>query len=124
VPKSYDTTNLFCAGHSYLAGSGTTAVDSSDSRIAGTLSGTSWTTAGKYGNALSFNGNTSYVNLGNPAVLAVTGSMTWTAWVHATGTPSDDGQIIARSKSDFKRNAVSSVVLERRRSGPCFRLNR
>ena len=27
----------------------------------------------------------------------MTGSMTWSAWVYATGTPADDGQIVAKS---------------------------
>ena len=85
------------AAYSFNAGSGTTAVDSSGSGITGTLSGATWTTAGKYGSALSFNGNNGYVNLGNPAALATTGSMTWTAWVYAAANPSDDGQIVARS---------------------------
>jgi hypothetical protein len=85
------------AAYSFNAGSGTTAADSSGSGIPGTLSGAAWTTAGKYGNALSFNGTSSYVNLGNPAALSGTGSMTWAAWVKATGTPPDDGQIISKS---------------------------
>ena len=37
------------------------------------------------------------MDLGNPADLQLTGSMTWSAWVYATGTPADDGQIIAKS---------------------------
>src|SRR6185436_12690110 len=55
-----------------------------------------WTT-GKYGRALSFNGSTSYVDLGNPTSLQITGSMTWSAWVNAAADPADDGQIIAKS---------------------------
>ena len=42
-------------------------------------------------------GKNSYVNLGLPASFQSTGSMTWSAWVYATGNPSDDGQIIAMS---------------------------
>src|SRR6185295_15657093 len=41
--------------------------------------------------------SSNYVNLGNPAALGTTGSMTWAAWVKATSTPADDGQIIAKS---------------------------
>src|SRR5206468_3119683 len=52
---------------------------------------------GKNGNALSFNGSTSYVDLGNPAPLQITGSMTWSAWVKAAANPADDGQIVAKS---------------------------
>ena len=85
------------AAYSFDAGSGTTLADVSGDGNAGTIVGATWTTAGKYGNALSFNGATSYVDLGNPADLQLTGSMTWSAWVYATGTPADDGQIIAKS---------------------------
>src|SRR5205807_1237707 len=63
----------------------------------GTLSGASWTNAGKYGQALSFNGSTSYVDLGNAADLQLTGSMTVSAWIFATANPPDDGQIVSKS---------------------------
>jgi len=46
---------------------------------------------------LSFNGSSSYVDLGNPALLQLTGSMTWSAWVKAAANPADDGQIVAKS---------------------------
>ena len=61
------------------------------------IQGATWTTTGKHGKALSFNGSSSYVDLGNPAVLQITSSMTWSAWVNASGNPPNDGQIIARS---------------------------
>ncbi len=78
-------------------GSGSTVADSSLNDTPGQIQGASWTSSGKYGNALSFNGTTNYVDLGNPTALKATGSMTWSAWVKATGTPWDDGQIVARS---------------------------
>ena len=57
------------------------------------------TVAGLRANALSFNGTSSYVDLGSAPALTGTGSMTWAAWINATGTPEDDGQIIAKSDS-------------------------
>ena len=80
-------------------GRGTTISDLSGNGITGTIAGATWTTSGKYGNALSFNGSTSYVDLGNPTALQLTGSMTWSAWVKATANPADDGQIISKSDS-------------------------
>ena len=85
------------ASYGFNQGSGSTLTDSSGNGINGTINGATWTTAGKYGAALSFNGSSSFVDLGNPAPLRITGSMTWSAWVLATGTPADDGQIIAKS---------------------------
>jgi hypothetical protein len=60
------------------------------------MNGATWA-AGKYGNALSFNGSNAYVDLGTPASLQAGGSMSWSAWIYATGVPYDDGQIAARS---------------------------
>ena len=80
-------------------GSGTTTADLSGNGITGALQGATWTSAGEYGNALSFNGSTSYVDLGSPAALKTTGSMTWEAWVFPVANPPDDGQIIAFSNN-------------------------
>ena len=71
--------------------------DASGNGITGATKNTTWTTAGKYGKALSFNGTSSYVDLGNVSAFQVTGSMSWSAWIKATSHPPDDGQIIARS---------------------------
>ena len=87
------------AAYSFNEGTGTTVADASGNGNTGTIVGATWTTAGKYGNALSFNGTSSYVNLGNPTSLRLTGSMTLSAWVLATGNPPDDGQIIAKSNN-------------------------
>jgi chitodextrinase len=77
--------------------SGTVATDSSGNGLTGALQGAVWTPSGKYGNALSFNGIAGYADLGNPAALQLTGSMTLSAWVFPTANPPDDGQIIAKS---------------------------
>src|SRR5207302_1394004 len=65
--------------------------------ITGNIFGATWITGGRFGKALSFNGSSSYVDLGNPALLQITGSMTWSAWVKAAANPPDDGQIVAKS---------------------------
>ena len=102
--------------YGFDAGSGTTVTDASPNAITGTISGATWTTSGRYGDALSFNGTTSYVNVGNPTPLKLTGSMTLEAWVMATAVPADDGQIIAKSDSaspsvgwQFKTSADTGV---------------
>ena len=85
------------AAYAFDEGTGTTVADASNHGLTGTISGATWTTQGKYTNALSFNGTSGYVDLGNPASLQMTGSMTLSAWVKATANPPDDGQIIAKS---------------------------
>src|SRR5215467_13941040 len=71
------------AAYGFNEGSGTTLTDLSGHNLNGTIVGATWTTGGKYGSALSFNGNSSYVDLGNPAALQLTGSMTLEAWIKA-----------------------------------------
>jgi hypothetical protein len=71
--------------------------DASGNGITGNIIGATWTTGGRNGNALNFTGSTNYGDLGNPALLQNTGSMTWSAWVKATADPADDGQIVAKS---------------------------
>ena len=85
------------AAYAFDEGSGTTVKDSSGNNLSGTIIGASWITAGMYGNALSFDGTSSYIDLGNPTLLQLTGSMTVEAWVKATANPADDGQIVAKS---------------------------
>jgi glucose/arabinose dehydrogenase/chitodextrinase len=85
------------AAYSFAEAGGSTAGDASGNGNTGTINGATWTPAGRYGSALSFNGSSSYVDLGNSASLRITGSMTWSAWVYATANPADDGQIIAKS---------------------------
>src|SRR5262249_22746142 len=85
------------AAYGFGEGSGGTVSDASGNGVTGTIQSATWTSAGKYGSALTFNGSTGYVDLGNPTGLRLTGSATWSAWVFATGNPADDGQIIAKS---------------------------
>src|SRR5262249_11126149 len=63
-------------------GTGTTVTDSSSNGNNGTITGATWSTAGKYGNALSFNGTNARVNIPNAASLQLTTGMTLEAWVH------------------------------------------
>jgi len=85
------------AAYGFDEGSGTTVTDASGNGITGNIIGATWTTEGRNGNALSFNGSSSYVDLGNPALLQITGSMSFIAWVKAAANPADDGQIVAKA---------------------------
>ncbi|MGY4768421.1 PQQ-dependent sugar dehydrogenase [Kribbella sp. CWNU-51] len=67
-------------------GSGTSVHDSSGSGNNGTLSGAgaTWTTAGKYGAALSFNGSSGNVTVPHSASISLNSSYTLEAWVNPT----------------------------------------
>jgi hypothetical protein len=83
------------AGYRFDEGVGDTTADLLGQLSPGTLmDGAAWV-AGRYGQALSFNGN-SYVDLGNPAPLRLTGSMTISAWIKIGAQPGDDGAIVAK----------------------------
>ncbi len=69
---------------------GTTAYDRSGSGNNGTLVSGPTKTVGKVGQALSFNGTSQYVNLGNPSNLNITGVITLSAWVNFSSFPTAD----------------------------------
>ena len=51
------------AAYGFDEGSGTTTADQSGNGNTGTLSNATWSTAGKFGNALSFNGTNAWVTV-------------------------------------------------------------
>ncbi len=77
------------AAYSFDQGSGTTAPDASGSGNTGTLTnGPTWSSAGKYGGAISFDGVNDSVTVPDSASLDLTSGMTLEAWVRpaALGT--------------------------------------
>jgi fibronectin type 3 domain-containing protein len=76
------------ASYNFNAGTGTTLADSSGNANTGTITGATWSTAGKNGGALSFNGTSNYVQVADSASLDLTTGMTLEAWVRpsALGT--------------------------------------
>ena len=72
------------AAYSFDAGSGTTAADISGKGNTGTLANATWTAAGKFGSALTFDGTSSQVNIPDNTTLDLTNGMTLSAWVYPT----------------------------------------
>jgi hypothetical protein len=70
------------AAYGFDAGSGTTAADASGNGNTGTISGAAWTTSGRFGNALSFNGVSNLVNVADASSLDLTTGMTLEAWLN------------------------------------------
>ena len=88
------------AGYAFNEGSGTTAANAAGSGLVGTLTnGATWG-AGRNAGAVLLDGADDYVELGNPAALQFTGSMTVSAWVNSAAFPVDDAAIVS------KRSAV------------------
>jgi hypothetical protein len=76
--------------------SGTVTVDSSGHGLNGALVDGATFNTGISGNAVVLNGSTQSVDLGNPAALQLTGSMTVSGWIKATSFPSDDAAIVSK----------------------------
>jgi hypothetical protein len=74
------------AAYSFNEGSGTMATDASSARNTGTVSGASWTAAGRNGGALVFDGVNDWVTVADSASLDLTTGMTLEAWVRPTTT--------------------------------------
>jgi hypothetical protein len=75
------------AAYSFNEGSGTTVADASGNGNVGTISNATWTTAGKYGNTLTFNGSSARVTVTDSASLHLTTGMTLEVWVYPTAAP-------------------------------------
>ena len=72
------------AAYGFNEGTGTVLGDASGNLNTGTRSGASWTTSGRYGSALSFNGTSNLVNVNDAPTLDLTTAMTLEAWVYPT----------------------------------------
>ncbi len=72
------------AAYGFEEGSGSTTADSSGNGLTGTLTATTWTSSGKFGKALSFNGSSSWVTVPDANALDLTIGMTVMAWVKPT----------------------------------------
>ena len=70
------------AAYSFNEGTGTAVADSSSGGNAGTAANTTWTTSGKFGNALVFNGSNARVTIPDSPSLRLTTGMTLEAWVY------------------------------------------
>ena len=70
--------------------------------------GASWTTLGRYGNALSFNGSNSMVRVADSASLDLTTAMTLSAWIRPTVSQSGWRTILQRETDAYFLNASNS----------------
>jgi PKD repeat protein len=96
------------AAYNFDEGSGTILHDLSGNGNNGSLANAAWTSAGKYGGALSFNGSTSLVTIADSSTLHLTSGMTLEAWARPTSLNSPDSgwsAVIAKEH----RNSVNDI---------------
>jgi hypothetical protein len=75
------------AAYAFDEGVGTSVTDTSSSGNHGVVANATWTIAGRYGNALTFNGTNARVNVTDSASLHLTTGMTLEAWVSPVALP-------------------------------------
>jgi hypothetical protein len=86
------------ASYSMDAGAGTALADLSGNANNGTLSGATWTTSGRHGGALSFNGSSNLVTVPDSASLDLTTGMTQEAWVRPAALGSDWRTVLLKER--------------------------
>jgi fibronectin type 3 domain-containing protein len=74
------------AAYGMDAGSGTTLVDQSGNGNNGTISNAAWSSSGKFGSALSFNGTNAVVSVPDSDSLDLTSGLTVEGWVKPDGS--------------------------------------
>ena len=101
-------------------GSGTTSADTSGNNNTATIQGASWSTAGRFGNALSFNGSGSIVQVASSASLNLTSAMTLSAWVNPAAAQSGWRTIMQRQVDAYFLNASNDTGALRPSGGGTF----
>jgi len=97
------------AAYGFNEGSGTTVNDASGYRNTGTLQGgASWTTSGKYGKAISFNGTSALVGIPNSPLLQLRTAMTLEAWVNPSRLTGVWRDVIYKGNDNYYLEADST----------------
>src|SRR5436853_6479714 len=120
-PAGAQTPGLVAA-YAFSEGSGTTVADTSGNNNNGTISGATWTSAGRFGNALVFNGTSARVTVPDAASLQLTSGMTLEAWVFPTETPTYWRAIVDKTVDGYY--LMASTRSEERRVGKESRYRR
>jgi chitodextrinase len=102
-------TSGLVAAYSFNEGSGTTVADGSGKGNSGTISGATWTTSGKYGSGLTFNGTSARVSINNSASLQLTTGMTLEAWVNPSTVSSAWRDVIYKGNDNYYLEATSTT---------------
>ena len=100
-------TSGLVAAYSFNAGAGSTVIDLSGHGNNGTVVNATWSTAGMYGDALSFNGHSAMVNVPDSASLHLTSGMTLEAWVLPTVVSNAWRDVIYKGNDNYYLEATS-----------------
>jgi chitodextrinase/nitrogen fixation protein FixH len=96
------------AAYSFDEGSGINVSDLSGHGNNGTLANATWTTAGKFGKALVFNGATSLVTIPDSPTLRLTTGMTLEAWVNPSVVNTGWKDIVYKGNDNYYLEGATS----------------
>jgi hypothetical protein len=97
------------AAWAFGEGTGTTTTDATGNGNTGTLTAATWSTQGRYGSALVFNGTSSIVRVPASASLDLSTAMTLSAWIQPTANQSGWRTILQRQADAYFLNASTSA---------------
>jgi len=106
VSASAQTSGLVAA-YPFEDGTGSAVTDASGRGNTGSITGATWTTAGKFGNALAFNGG-ARVTISDSASLRLTSAMTLEAWVYPSSVTSAWRDVLYKGDDNYFLEATSS----------------
>ena len=89
------------AAYSFSEGAGTSVTDVSGHGNTGTIGSATWTTAGKYGMALVFNGTSAKVSVPDAASLHLATAMTLEAWVNPSTVTSAWRDVVYKGNDNY-----------------------
>jgi len=101
-------TSGLVAAYSFNEGTGTTLADISGSGNTGTIGTATWTTAGRYGSALAFNGTTARVDVSDAVSLHLAAGMTLEAWVNPAAVSSAWRDVIYKGNDNYYLSATTT----------------
>ena len=96
------------AAYSFNEGTGTTVSDASGNGLNGIVANGAWTTVGKFGNALVFNGTSTLVTINDSASLHLTNAMTLEAWVNPSVVSSAWGDVVYKGNDNYYLEATTT----------------
>jgi glucose/arabinose dehydrogenase len=96
------------AAYSFNEGSGTSVADASGSGNAGAIGSATWSTQGRFGNALSFNGTNAKVTIPDAPSLRLTSGMTLEAWVNPSVVSNSWRDVLVKGDDDYYLIATSN----------------
>ena len=103
------------AAYGFNEGTGTTTADASGNGHTGTIAGAAWTTQGKFGNALTFDGVNDWVTVASTALLNLTTGMT----LRGVGLPDGPRRGVAQRHHQGARRAAKSTTSTRTSTRAC-----